>query len=288
MAKDARLFARFDLDYADHPKIVALSDSAFRAHVEMILYARKYMTDGYIPKRVANRLGFESLSELLNNDPEHPSLVETDDGQAYYLHGYGDMNETKAEIEQRTARNRANGARGGRPKGSKKTRSVSQSVSDSAPQSRTQNLTQKKAETETETETDIYPYKSPTGDGKRGGYTEAFERFWKVYPKSADKRTAFNAWKRAVKRADPETIMAGAERYRDDPNRDPAYTKNGSTWLNADAWLNDPLPPRGGSGPQTFDQQRIQANNDLFMEIAGSVAGGDVWNSDSFNRQIQQ
>ena len=42
------------------------------------------------------------------------------------------------------------------------------------------------------------------------------------------------------------------------------------------------------SGPSTFDQQRIQANNDLFMEIAGTVAGGDVWNSDSFNRQIQQ
>ena len=42
------------------------------------------------------------------------------------------------------------------------------------------------------------------------------------------------------------------------------------------------------SGPMTFDQQRIQANNDLFMEIAGSVAGGEAWTNDSFNRQIQQ
>lgn len=147
MAKDTRLFARLDLDYADHPKIVALSDSAFRAHIEMILYARKYMTDGYIPNRVANRVGYESVSELLTNDEANPSLVKTEDG-SYYLHGYEDMNETKAEIESRTRRNAENGKRGGRPKGSKKTQSVSESV----PQSQTHSGTQNKAETETETD----------------------------------------------------------------------------------------------------------------------------------------
>lgn len=148
MAKDTRLFARLDLDYADHPKIVALSDSAFRAHIEMILYARKYMTDGHIPNRVANRVGFESVTELLTNDEANPSLVKTEDG-GYYLHGYADMNETKSEIESRTRRNAENGKRGGRPRGSKKTQSVTESV----PQSQTHSGTQKKAETETETDT---------------------------------------------------------------------------------------------------------------------------------------
>ena len=148
MAKDTRLFARLDLDYADHPKIVALSDSAFRAHIEMILYARKYMTDGYIPNRVANRVGFESVSELLTNDEANPSLVKTEDGD-YYLHGYADMNETKAEIESRTRRNAENGKRGGRPRKRKETQSVTESV----PQSQTHSGTQKKAETETETDT---------------------------------------------------------------------------------------------------------------------------------------
>ena len=150
MAKDTRLFARLDLDYADHPKIVALSDSAFRAHIEMILYARKYMTDGYIPNRVANRVGFESVAELLTNDEANPSLVKTEDGD-YYLHGYADMNETKAEIESRTRRNAENGKRGGRPRKRKETQSVTESV----PQSQTHSGTQKKAETETETETYI-------------------------------------------------------------------------------------------------------------------------------------
>lgn len=150
MSKDRRLFARFDLDYADHPKIVALSDEAFRAHVEMILYARKYMTDGVINKRVANRLASQwdtdVLTELQSNDEAAPSLIALDNG-GYYLHGFEDMQETRTEIEARTARNRANGLKGGRPPKKKKTQS------DTGPQ--TQPGAQKKAETETEIETEV-------------------------------------------------------------------------------------------------------------------------------------
>lgn len=163
MARDSRLFARFDLDYADHPKIGDLSDAAFRAHVELILYSRKYMTDGIIPKRVANRVGFESLSELCSNDAESPSLSRNDDG-SYTLHGYADMNETRDEIEARTRRNSRNGAKGGRPPkqvgNPEETQSVSQSVSETEPS--------RKAETETETETEVNPPKAPQG-GKRKG-----------------------------------------------------------------------------------------------------------------------
>ncbi|WP_143822620.1 hypothetical protein [Mycetocola reblochoni] len=148
--KDRRLFIRLDIDYPDHPKIVGLSDRAFRAHVEMMAYARKYATDGVIPNRVANRLGYESVSELLQNDPEAPSLIDNGDG-TYLLHGYADMNETRADIEERKARNHANGRRGGRPK---KTQSVTESDTQSVPQSQTHSGTQRKAEIEIEIEID--------------------------------------------------------------------------------------------------------------------------------------
>jgi hypothetical protein len=148
--KDKRLFARFDLDYADHPKIGDLSDAAFRAHVEMILYSRKYLTDGIIPKRIAKRVGSEVLSELCCNDPTAPSLIPNEDG-SYTLHGYADMNETAEEVEERRQRNSANGSKGGRPPG--KTGSVSDSGGGSG--------AQKKAETETETETETT---SPNGE----------------------------------------------------------------------------------------------------------------------------
>ena len=94
------LFARISLDYADHPKIAALSDGAFRAHVEMILWSRKYLTDGRIPKRFANRfgnpagnpVGSSPLDELLANDDRSPSLIELEDGD-YMLHDYADHQE---------------------------------------------------------------------------------------------------------------------------------------------------------------------------------------------------
>jgi hypothetical protein len=69
-----------------------------------------------------------------------------------------------------------------------------------------------------------------------------FNQFWAVYPKKQDKALAKRSFEKAITRASLEDIIAGAEQYRDDPNRDPLFTKNPSTWLNADAWENDPLP----------------------------------------------
>lgn len=75
-------------------------------------------------------------------------------------------------------------------------------------------------------------------------YPQAFEDFWNVYPKKADKRAALKAWNAATKRAGKGAIEAGAEAYRDDPNRQDSFTKNPATWLNADSWNNGPLPDR--------------------------------------------
>lgn len=161
--KDTRLFARIDLDYADHPKIDRLSDAAFRAHVEMILYARKYMTDGVIPKRFANRVATDSLSELLANDADSPSLIDLGDG-TYLLHGYADMNETRAEIERRSRANTENGRRGGLAKKRLANRTAKRVATDSLSEKGSENV----AETETETETDISLSKERDSRAKRG------------------------------------------------------------------------------------------------------------------------
>jgi hypothetical protein len=81
-----------------------------------------------------------------------------------------------------------------------------------------------------------------TSKDNTGQFAELFEQFWKTYPKKDDKPLAKRSFEKALNRATIDVIVAGAERYRDDPNRDPAYTKNASTWLNADAWENGPLP----------------------------------------------
>lgn len=77
---------------------------------------------------------------------------------------------------------------------------------------------------------------------------EDFETFWSIYPRKEAKKAARDAFKAALKRAKPEQIVAGAQRYRDDPNRESAYTKHAATWLRSDCWDDDPLPPRPKNG----------------------------------------
>lgn len=84
-----------------------------------------------------------------------------------------------------------------------------------------------------------------------------FDQFWSVYPIKKDKALARRSFEKALKRATAETIIEGAIRHRDDPNREDKYTKNPSTWLNADAWENPPELPRNTTRqkPMTNNEQ---------------------------------
>ena len=66
-----------------------------------------------------------------------------------------------------------------------------------------------------------------------------FADFWDVYPRKLDKGKAERAFRTALKKATADQIIAGAIRYRDDPNRKPDFTKYPATWLNAEAWENE-------------------------------------------------
>lgn len=78
-----------------------------------------------------------------------------------------------------------------------------------------------------------------------------FARFWELYPRKVAKGAARTAWAAALRRgkARPEEIIAGAERYAADPNRDPAYTAHPATWLNAERWGDEPEPDRTAPAP---------------------------------------
>lgn len=87
----------------------------------------------------------------------------------------------------------------------------------------------------------------PSPTARRSTGDSDFDRFWSVYPRRDDKLKAQKAWKTAITKADPDTIIAGAARHRDDPNRELEFTKLPATWLNAGSWSNGPLPRRGGA-----------------------------------------
>jgi hypothetical protein len=70
--------------------------------------------------------------------------------------------------------------------------------------------------------------------------------FWKTYPRRDDKGHARRAWLKATRKATAAAIIEGAARYRDDPNREAAFTALPATWLNGERWQDGPLPPREG------------------------------------------
>lgn len=85
---------------------------------------------------------------------------------------------------------------------------------------------------------------SPSPSSPPPAAPDPWDRFWTAYPRHEKKVDARRAWDKAIKVADPEVIIAGAVRYRDDPNRDAGFTAHPSTWLNGGRWADDPMPRR--------------------------------------------
>ena len=70
--------------------------------------------------------------------------------------------------------------------------------------------------------------------------TEDFATAWAEYPIKKERKRAETAYKKALDDATPAEILAGVRKYRDDPERDPKFTKHFSTWLNAGCWDDEP------------------------------------------------
>lgn len=90
-----------------------------------------------------------------------------------------------------------------------------------------------------------------------------FDEFWEIYPRREAKAAARKAWEKAVRRANPEEILSGARRYRDDPNREPRFTAHPASWLNADRWLDDPLP----------EESRNKSGSEMYFDLLSEVEG---------------
>lgn len=74
---------------------------------------------------------------------------------------------------------------------------------------------------------------------------EAFNRFWAVYPKKSGKPAAHRNFLRAVKAgADPETIIAAAERYASSDSVLRGFAKHPQGWLTDERWNDEDLTPR--------------------------------------------
>ena len=165
MAKlKGQLFARLALDYFDHPKIMSLSAEAIVAHLEMIVYSRKYGTDGAIPMRFAMRFAPSVLDELASNDESSPSIIRNDDGSVE-IYGYANMQETSEQIAERRRKRREAGVAGANARWQK----------DSNGHSTTHGSGYGKKMAETETETETYITSGSSGEETRPDILEILD-----------------------------------------------------------------------------------------------------------------
>lgn len=62
---DERLYVRIDHGMPENPKIVGLSDAAFRMYVEAICWCSRQRTDGVIPNAMMRKLGPKKAGDEL-------------------------------------------------------------------------------------------------------------------------------------------------------------------------------------------------------------------------------
>lgn len=89
-------WARLDDGFGEHPKVVGLSDAAYRLHVNAICYSARNLTDGVVPVGALRSLGKtgKSVTELTTC-----GLWEPGDG-GYLIHDYLDYNPSREQVER--------------------------------------------------------------------------------------------------------------------------------------------------------------------------------------------
>lgn len=92
-------WVRLDDNFADHPKIIALSDTAFRLFITGLCYSNRQLTDGVIPYQIVNA--------WVGDNPEKPSDELEDQGlweridKGFYIRSYTEYQPSREKIEKK-------------------------------------------------------------------------------------------------------------------------------------------------------------------------------------------
>jgi hypothetical protein len=91
-------FVNLDDQMPDNPKIIVLSDAAFRLQVSGLAYCNRHLTDGFLPvaavPQLVPRFKKAALTELM-----HGRIWIPADG-GYRIHDYLDWNRSKEQVTE--------------------------------------------------------------------------------------------------------------------------------------------------------------------------------------------
>jgi hypothetical protein len=91
------------------------------------------------------------------------------------------------------------------------------------------------------------------GPNEYGVAEDAFDHWYREYPKKAEKEAARRAYAKALKKTTPLALLEGLERYKDSREVKDGYIKNPATWLNKGCWEDEPAPVPPRARPKGFD-----------------------------------
>lgn len=92
-------WVRLDDNFADHPKVIALSDKAFRLYITGLCYSNRQLTDGVIP--------YQIVMALVGDDPTKPSdeLEEQNlwerVGKGFVIRSYTEYQPTREKVNKK-------------------------------------------------------------------------------------------------------------------------------------------------------------------------------------------
>lgn len=247
MAAESRLFFKLHNGFPEHPKTIELSDKAFRQLIEAWCYCSRMMNDGKLTKTLFLKLfSRKTQKELLSVG----YVVATENG--YEMHDYLAHQMSAKDVENLRNKRAEAGSKGGKAKAN----NLASATASATPVAK-QTASKPVADIDVDVDVDKELLKRSSSpatpddaepadpDPKPIMYSRAFEAFWDAYPRKVGKKAASAAFDKARKAASLQTICQAAARYRDDPNREDAFTAHPTTWLNEGRWEDQtPLPNR--------------------------------------------
>jgi hypothetical protein len=93
---------KIDDSFPDHPKVVGLSDTAFRVHISGLCYCGKYLTDGKVPMKIAARFAEENM-EVIAELSLAGLWLEDLSNNGFIIHDYLTHQTSKDQVEIKRA-----------------------------------------------------------------------------------------------------------------------------------------------------------------------------------------
>jgi hypothetical protein len=93
-------WVKIDDSFPNHPKIVGLSDKAFRIHISGLCYCGTYLTDGFVPMTIAARLANEDMAHIVELT-KAGLWREAPQDNGFHIHDYLAHQTSKTQVEEK-------------------------------------------------------------------------------------------------------------------------------------------------------------------------------------------